>query len=141
MSGKVKAPASLQPPIPPETLNHITNTPANTFSFQLSKHHIDEDIASWCRSPRILSRYIRQPEEKSNQKRTRRAKPLTEAQVKRGVLNGTIPSAISDTCATSNAGLVGDPCISVGIKSTKPFYMPKVSTAPASDVCKLKQKL
>ena len=136
-----KSPAPLQPPIPPETLNHITNTPSNTVSFQLPRHHINKYSTAWRRSPRSRSRYTRRREENSNQKHTRRAKPLTEAQVKRGVLNVAILSAISNTGATSSVGLVSNPYIPTGIKSTKLFHVPNGSTAPASDVCKLEHKL
>ena len=50
-------------------------------------------------------------------------------------------SAIGNTGATSSAGLVVNPFIPTGMKSTKLFHMPNISTAPASNVCKLKHKL
>ena len=50
-------------------------------------------------------------------------------------------SAIIDTGATSSAGLVGDPYIPAGIKSTKIFHMLNGSAAPAYNVCKLEHKL
>ena len=36
---------------------------------------------------------------------------LTEGQLKRGVLNGSIPSAAYNTACTSNAGMEGNPFI------------------------------
>ena len=57
------------------------------------------------------------------------------------MLGGTIQSAISDTGATSSAGLVGDPYIPTGIKSNKIFRMPNERTAPDSDVCKHEHEL
>ena len=141
LSGKVESPAPLQLHIPPKTLNHITNTRAKPFSFQLPINHINKDSTDWRRSPRSQSRYTLQQEENSNQKRTCRTKPLTEAKVKCGVLDGTIPSIISNTCTTSSAGLDGDPYIPICIKSTKIFHMTIVSTNPASDVCKLEHNL
>ena len=63
LSGQVEAPAPLQPPIPPKTLNNITNTPANTVSFQLPINHIEKDSTAWRRSPQRRSRYTRRREE------------------------------------------------------------------------------
>ena len=102
---------------------------------------MDKDSTSWRLSPQKRCSHARRRYENAHQKRTRRAAPLTEAQICRGVLDGTIPSAISDTVATSSAGLIGNPYIPTGIKSTKLFHMTDVSTAPASDVCKLDHKL
>ena len=144
LSGQVEEPESLPPPThppTPETLNAINNSPVHSVSFNLPIHHRDKDSSTWRRNPRSRSTYARQHAENSHQKRTRRAKPLTEAQVKRGVLDGTIPSAISDTGATSSAGLIGDPYIPTGVKSKKLFHMPNGTTAPASNVCKLQHNL
>ena len=68
-------------------------------------------------------------------------RPLTEPELKRGVLDGTIPSAVSDTGATSSAGLVGDPFIDTDEVSTKVFHLPTGGKAPASKVVKLEHNL
>ena len=44
--------------------------------------------------------------------------------IREAVLDGTIPSACSDTGATSNAGKVGDPFIPTDEKSTKQLELP-----------------
>ena len=55
--------------------------------------------------------------------------------------NGIILSAISNTQATSSAGLKGDLCIPTDIKSNKIFHIPNRVTAPDSDVCKIEHEL
>ena len=109
--------------------------------FLLPQNHINRDSTAWQLIPQSRSDYARRPFEISHQKRSRQARPLTEAQLKQGVLEVTILSAISDNGATSSAGLVGVPYIPTGIKSNKNFHMPNVRTAPASDVCKLEHEL
>eukprot|EP00804_Cyclotella_cryptica_P017921 CCRYP_001278-RA/>CCRYP_001278-RA protein AED:0.44 eAED:0.44 QI:0/-1/0/1/-1/1/1/0/122 len=49
---------------------------------------------------------------------------MTKLQVKHGISNGTIPSAISDTGATSTAGTLHDPFHSTTVPSTKVFLLP-----------------
>ena len=46
---------------------------------------------------------------------------LTEGQLKKGVPDGSIPSAAYDNACTSNAGLEGDPFIQTDQPSTKMF--------------------
>ena len=115
--------------------------PAKTFTFRLPRDHVYKDSTSWRLSPQKRCSHARQRYENSHQKRTHHAAPCTEAQICRGVLNGTIPSAISDTGSTSIAVLIGNPYIPTGIKSTKLFHMPNGSTSQASDVCKLEYPL
>eukprot|EP00804_Cyclotella_cryptica_P021373 CCRYP_016768-RA/>CCRYP_016768-RA protein AED:0.31 eAED:0.20 QI:0/0/0/0.66/1/0.66/3/0/521 len=52
-------------------------------------------------------------------KRRRHPTPMTKQQVKQGISDGTIPSAISDTGATSTAGALHDPFHSTTKPSTK----------------------
>ena len=69
--------------------------------------------------------------------------PLTTHLLKHGVLNGTLPSAVSDTGATSSAGLSSDRtsfCATVQ-RSTTILRLPNGSAAPASEVCLLQQPL
>ena len=47
-----------------------------------------------------------------------------EEEVKRGVLNGEIPSAVVDSGATSNCGMEGDPYVKTDQISNKIFHMP-----------------
>ena len=54
-----------------------------------------------------------------------------------GVLNGTIPSAVSDTGATSSAFLKEDPSIPTGCVSSAVFHLPNGAVAPATTVNKL----
>ena len=57
------------------------------------------------------------------------------------VLDGTIPSGVSDTGATSTAGRPQDPFIMSNIPSTKVFHLPTGGTARASKTAKLHHKL
>ena len=54
-----------------------------------------------------------------------------------GVLNGTIPSAVSDTGATSSAFLKEDPSIPTGRVSSAVFHLPNGAVPPATTVNKL----
>ena len=54
-----------------------------------------------------------------------------------GVLNGTIPSAVSDTGATSSAFLREDPSIPTGRTSSAIFHLPNGAVAPATTINKL----
>ena len=75
----------------------------------------------------------RRKNENSTQRKQRRAKsPLTEEQIKAGMLDGTIASAISDTGATSTAGKPNDPFEETDQPSTKVFTLPTGGTAAAS---------
>ena len=68
-------------------------------------------------------------------------RPLSEIQIKRGVLNCTIPSAASDTAATSSAFLPVDPVILSGEQSTTVLYCSNSGTATASIIGKTHHKL
>jgi len=54
-----------------------------------------------------------------------------------GVLNGTIPYAVSDTCATSSSFLKEDPSIPTGRVFCAVFHLPNVAIAPATTLNKL----
>ncbi len=54
-----------------------------------------------------------------------------------GVLNGTIPSAVSDTGATLSAFLKEDPSIPTGCISSAVFHLPNGAVAPATTVNKM----
>ena len=62
---------------------------------------------------------------------------LTEGQLKKGVLDGSIPSAANDTACTSNAGLEGDLFIPTDQPSTKMFTVATGHKTQGSRVAKL----
>jgi hypothetical protein len=62
---------------------------------------------------------------------------MTKRQVKHGIANGTIPSAISDTWATSTAGTLYDPFSTTTVPSTKVFLLPTGGTAHATHLSQL----
>eukprot|EP00804_Cyclotella_cryptica_P015599 CCRYP_003604-RA/>CCRYP_003604-RA protein AED:0.37 eAED:0.36 QI:0/-1/0/1/-1/1/1/0/403 len=62
---------------------------------------------------------------------------MTKLQLKHGIADGTIPSAISDTGATSTAGALHDPFHSTTEPSTKVFLLPTGGTAQATHISQL----
>jgi hypothetical protein len=58
-----------------------------------------------------------------------------------GVLNGSIPLAVSDTAATSNAFLPSAPTLPTGTVSTAVFHLPNRATAAATKIHKLHHNL
>eukprot|EP00804_Cyclotella_cryptica_P014430 CCRYP_004768-RA/>CCRYP_004768-RA protein AED:0.58 eAED:0.42 QI:0/-1/0/1/-1/1/1/0/142 len=70
-------------------------------------------------------------------KRRHHPTPMTKQQVKQGISDGTIPSAISDTGATLTAGALHDPFHSTTKPSTKVFLLPTGGTAQATHISQL----
>ena len=62
---------------------------------------------------------------------------MTKLQVKHGIANGTIPTAISDTNDTSTAGTLHDPFHATTVPSTKVFLLPTGGTAHATHLSQL----
>ena len=62
---------------------------------------------------------------------------LTEVQLKKGVIDGSIPSAAYDTACTSHAGMEGDLFIPTNQPSTKIFTVATGHKTPRSRVAKL----
>ncbi len=60
-----------------------------------------------------------------------------DAELKRGVLNRTIPSAIINSGTTSSAGTPTDPFLTTGRASNKIFCLPSGATEAASKIGKL----
>jgi hypothetical protein len=58
-----------------------------------------------------------------------------------GVLNGSIPSVVSDPTATSNAFNPSDPMLPTGTVSTAVFHLPNEATAAATMIHKLHHNL
>jgi hypothetical protein len=67
----------------------------------------------------------------------KRSTRYTSKEIIQGMNNGSIPSAVSDTGATSTAGAVGDPFTPTNEKSTKIFSLPTGDTATATEVATL----
>ena len=72
--------------------------------FLLPPGHRNKDSSLWRRRPRPPCHTPIPP----------KPAQLSEAQTKRGFLNGSIPSAAWDTACTSHAGMIGDPFIPTG---------------------------
>eukprot|EP00804_Cyclotella_cryptica_P030007 CCRYP_013455-RA/>CCRYP_013455-RA protein AED:0.62 eAED:0.47 QI:0/-1/0/1/-1/1/1/0/150 len=70
-------------------------------------------------------------------KRRHNTPSMTKLQVKHGITDGTIPSAISDTSATSMAGTLHDPFHPTTVPSTKVFLLPTGGTAQATHLSQL----
>jgi hypothetical protein len=83
----------------------------------------------------------RQRWENSKYRRRKRTSPLTKNEIHAMVLDGTIPSGVSDTGATSTAGHPQDPIIMSTTPSTKVFHLPTGGTAQASLTAKLHHDL
>ena len=64
-------------------------------------------------------------------------KPMSEEELKKGVLNGSIPSAAYDTACTSHAGMPCDPFIQTNTPSTNVFALADNYPIPGSNVAKL----
>ena len=69
--------------------------------------HIDRDITAWWCIPRAQL-VARQQREKVTHYLRSLTRPLTARLLKGGVLDGTIPSAVSGTGATSSASLISN---------------------------------
>ena len=104
--------------------------------------HIERDITAWRRIPRAKL-VARQHREKATHYPRSLNCPLATRLLKHGVLDGTIPSAVSDTGATFSTGLSSDGAsfCAKGQRSTKIFCLPDGSDAPASEVRLLQQPL
>eukprot|EP00804_Cyclotella_cryptica_P013069 CCRYP_002366-RA/>CCRYP_002366-RA protein AED:0.66 eAED:0.66 QI:0/0/0/0.5/1/1/2/0/452 len=90
-------------------------------------------VLPWRRTPpNVLPGRHHQFQTKPNSSFSNAATPIPPAQLRHGIFNGTIPSAVSDTGATSTAGAPHDPFHPGHTKSTKTFVLPTGNIAPAS---------
>ena len=64
-----------------------------------------------------------------------------DVELKRGVLNRTIPSAIVNSGATSSVGTPTDPFLTTGRASNKVFCLPNGATEAASKIGELTTKV
>ena len=110
---------------PPESINliHHASPTQHRVRFQLPPNHIERDSSAYRRSRLQLQddKTVMHP----------------NFQLRLGVLNGTIPSAVSNTGATSHALLPTAPSIQTGQRSTVGFHLPNGATASATTVNKL----
>jgi hypothetical protein len=107
----------------PDHLLSIHSSAPPRVTFALSPSHIDRDSTEYqwgrCRRP-------------PNECTLHPTNPLIHInKMKEGVLNGTIPSAVSDTGATLSAFLKKDPSRAMGELSTTVFHLPNGAIAPA----------
>jgi hypothetical protein len=107
--------------------------------FSLPCNHIDRDSTTYRRRcPLLDNRTQLHPTFLANLQKhaIRNPTPLTTT-LREGVLNGRIPSAVSNTRATLHALLSLAPSIPTGIPSKVVFHLPDGTTAVASTVNKL----
>jgi hypothetical protein len=100
--------------------------------FSLPCNHIDRDSTNfhWCR-PLLNNKNQLHPTSLENLQQHAICNPTPPTTTLReGVLNGTIPSAVSDTGATSHALLPLAPSIPTGIPSKVVFHLPNGITGP-----------
>ena len=110
--------------------------------FNLPPHHLDKCSKIWRAEPRaVRMSTARRRWENSKYRRRKRNGPLTKAEIRAMVLDGTIPSGISDTGATSTAGRPQDPFILSDQPSNKVFHLPTGGTAQASCKANLHHRL
>jgi len=130
--------------------NRTTNTAPNStahpepkrVSFTLPKGHQDKNSTVWRAVPRrIRISNTRQKWENAKYRRKKRNGPLSEKELRAAVLDGTVPSGISDTGATSSAGKTGDPFHHTNKPSNKLFHLPTGGTAKATTQAKLMHQL
>jgi hypothetical protein len=114
----------------------LENTKRNNkkVRFLLPKSHRDTNGWQYRQQESIRIRNKRRPYENASMKRRRQTKgtKISLRDLKKGVMDGTIPSACADTGATSNAGTPSDPFEGIGTESTKVFSMPTGETAAAT---------
>eukprot|EP00804_Cyclotella_cryptica_P001037 CCRYP_008358-RA/>CCRYP_008358-RA protein AED:0.67 eAED:0.67 QI:0/0/0/0.5/1/1/2/0/762 len=94
--------------------------------------HEDDDCFALEKNAAKRPAWHHQFQTKPNSSFSNAATPIPPAQLRHGIFNGTIPSAVSDTGATSTAGASHDPFHPGHTKSTKTFVLPTGNIAPAS---------
>ena len=141
------APLNLSPD-QPETINSLYDSLSHyhlerRVTFQLPRTHINRDSTAWRCSPRARSAAAQRQRENTKSYCRRLNRPLTGRLLKRGVLDGSIPSAVSKTGVTSSAGLSSNSAFfcAAGQLSTKVFHVAIGNSAPVSEVRLLQQPL
>jgi hypothetical protein len=115
-----------KPPPPMDLLLLVQHTPPRQVTFVLSPYHVDKDSTTWqCECP-------------PNEQTLYCIDPLAaQNNMCMGILSGAIPSAVSNTGATSSAFLTSDPSLPMGHGSSAVFHLPNGAVAPATTVNKL----
>ena len=130
--------------------NQMPNTAPNStahpepkrVSFTLPKGYQDKNSTVWRAVPRrIRISNTRQKWENAKYRRKKRNGPLSEKELQAAVLDGTVPSGISDTGATSSAGKTGDPFHHTNKPSNKLFHLPTGGMVKATTQAKLMRQL
>jgi hypothetical protein len=116
------------PPRPPESLLLACQWGKHV-RFNLPTSHINKD-----------SKNYPQCKHRDNDNNTRCVR-TTLHDVRQGILNGSIPLAVSDTAATSNNFLPSAPTLPTGTVSTAVFHLPNGATAAATMIHKLHHNL
>ncbi len=113
----------------PDHLLSIHSNAPRCFTFALSPSHIDRDSTEYQRG------WHGHP---PNKRTLHPTNPLIHInKMKKGVLNSTIPSAVSDTGTTLSAFLKKDPSRATGKLSTTVFHLPNSAIAPVTTRNKL----
>ena len=94
--------------------------------FNLSPHHINKDSMNWHQGC-------------SPNNRTAHVNPLAAMCI--GVLNGTVPSAVSNTGTTSSAFLASYPSLPTKCMSMAVFNLPNGTVAPATTIDQIHHNL
>jgi hypothetical protein len=118
---------------------HHVAPPSKRVRFSLPCNHINRNSTSYhWRCPLLDNRTQLHPTSLANVHQHAICNPTpSTTTLCEGVLNGTIPSAISDTGATSHALLPSAPSIPAGIPSKVVFHLPNRTMVAASTVNKL----
>ncbi len=135
LTDQVKA---LDPPESLMTIHHVAPLPKRVH-FSLSCNHTDRDSSSYPRRCPLLDNktQLHPMFPTKLQQRAIHDPTHSSTTLREGVLNVTIPSAVSNTGATLHALLPLAPSIPTGIQSKVVFHLPDGTTAAASTVNKL----
>ena len=113
-------------------------------TFQLPRSHIDRNSTTWQRRRCAYSTHVaRQKGKKAKHYRRRLSRPLTPRLIRRGVLDGTKSSVVSNIGATSSAGLACDAAQfdGTGRRSNKIVHVANGDAAHATEVRQLRYLL
>ena len=105
---------------PPDHLLLVLHPTTPRITFNLSPHHINKDSTNWQRGcpPDNRTAYW--------------ANPLAAMRI--GVLNGTVPLAVSNMGATSSAFLAPDSSLPTECVSMTVFHLPNGAVTPATTI-------
>ena len=121
-----------------ETLNYWTPlaTPSHSIRhvrFTLPPQHRETNSKHWrLKCANKPTRTVHPLKHTSTNNIHIKATHMSPHTIKQGIINGSIPSAVSDTGATSTAGTLHDPFIHSNVQSTKTFMLPTGTTTTAT---------